>query len=184
MKFAKYLFIVVGVIFLTLVAIGIFKTDYQSKASIEINAPQSQVFAVYNNPLLYQHWMTNYQSLEQLEGQINEVGNKHRLNFTTGSGEISSLEQTLLAYKADELVRYSYQNQWLEGTSTAKFEQTDAGSTKINLTLNYTGKGIVQNALLFLLGSTIDEGHQHNLEQLKKLIEESQPEQLEDSSEQ
>ena len=53
MTFVKYFFIVIGVLFLSLVAVGIFKTDYQSKASIEIEAPKDQVFAVYNNPLLF-----------------------------------------------------------------------------------------------------------------------------------
>ncbi|RDX35755.1 SRPBCC family protein [Kangiella sp. HD9-110m-PIT-SAG07] len=179
MKFIKYFFIVIGVILLTLVAIGIFKTDYQSKASVEIEAPQKQVFAVYNNPLLYERWMTNFQSIEQLEGQINEINSKHRLKFTTGSGEITTLEQTLTEYQPSELIRYHYDNQWLKGTSTATFESTGDGSTTINLTLEYTGQGIVQNALLFLLSSTIDQGHQHNLEQLKALIEESKPEGLE-----
>lgn len=179
MKFVKYFFIVIGVILLTLVAIGIFKTDYQSKASIEINAPKQQVFAVYNNPLLYKQWMTNYQGLEQLEGQMNEVGNKHRLSFTTGSGEITTLDQTLLEFKPNELIRYDYENQWLEGTSKATFTDTGNGTTQIDLHLDYTGRGIVQNSLLFLLSSTIDQGHQHNLEQLKKLIEESKPEELE-----
>lgn len=179
MKFVKYFFIVIGVILLTLVAIGIFKTDYQSKASIEIEAPQHQVFAVYNNPLLYTHWMTNYQGLEQLEGQMNEIGNKHRLKFTTGSGEITTLDQTLAEFKANELISYNYENQWLEGTSKATFTDTGNGTTKIDLHLDYSGRGIVQNALLFLLSSTIDQGHQHNLEQLKALIEDSKPEELE-----
>lgn len=183
MKFAKYFFIVVGVILLTLVAIGIFKTDYQSKASVEIEAPQHQVFAVYNNPLLYKRWMTNYQGFEQLEGQLNDIGNKHRLKFTTGSGEITTLDQTLAEFTPNELISYHYQNQWLEGTSTATFTDTGNGTTRIDLRLDYTGRGIVQNSLLFLLSSTIDQGHQYNLEQLKSLIEESKPEELEHSAE-
>ncbi|GAA4344766.1 SRPBCC family protein [Kangiella taiwanensis] len=183
MKFAKYFFIVVGVILLTLVAIGIFKTDYQSKASVEIEAPQHQAFAVYNNPLLYKRWMTNYQGFEQLEGQLNDIGNKHRLKFTTGSGEITTLDQTLAEFTPNELISYNYQNQWLEGTSTATFTDTGNGTTRIDLRLDYTGRGIVQNSLLFLLSSTIDQGHQYNLEQLKSLIEESKPEELEYSAE-
>ncbi|GAA4358696.1 SRPBCC family protein [Kangiella marina] len=183
MKFVKYFFIVIGVILLTLVAIGIFKTDYQSKASIEINAPKHQVFAVYNNPLLYKRWMTNFQALEQLEGQMNEIGNKHRLKFTTGSGEITTLDQTLVEFKPSELIRYNYDNQWLEGTSNATFVDTGNGTTTIDLRLDYTGRGIVQNALLFLLSSTIDQGHQYNLEQLKTLIEESKPDELEYTTE-
>ena len=183
MKFVKYFFIVIGVILLTLVAIGIFKTDYQSKASIEIEAPQHQVFAVYNNPLLYKHWMTNFQGLEQLEGQMNELGNKHRLKFTTGSGEITTLEQTLVEFNPSELISYNYENQWLEGTSKATFVDTGNGTTRIDLQLDYTGRGIVQNSLLFLLSSTIDQGHQHNLEQLKVLIEESKPEELDYTTE-
>ena len=179
MTFVKYFFIVIGVLFLSLVAVGIFKTDYQSKASIEIEAPKDQVFAVYNNPLLYKRWMSNFQGIEQLEGQPNAIGNKHRLKFNTETGEITTLDQTLTEYQADQKIVYKYENQWLEGINTATFTSNNKGLTRIELRLNYSGRGIVQNALLFLMGSSVDKGHQQNLGQLKSLIEESKPQALE-----
>ena len=183
MKFVKYFFIVVGLLFLSLVAVGIFKTDFQSQASVEINAPQKQVFAVYNNPLLYKRWMSNFQAIEQLEGEPNTIGNKHRLKFNTETGEITTLDLTLKEYQPTELIIYNYENQWLIGTNKASFSGTEQGKTKLQLKLDYNGKGIVQNALLFLMGSSIDKGHQQNLEKLKQLIEQSKPEELSDSEE-
>jgi len=178
MNFVKYFFIIVGVLFLSLVAVGIFKTDFQSQASIEIDAPKEQVFKVYHNPLLYKRWLSNFQSIEQLEGKPNSIGNTQKLMFNSQTGEVTSLEQTLKELKPGTVIVYDYHNQWLEGTSKAIFSDTTEGKTKIELTLNYSGKGIVQNALLFLMGSSIDKGHQQNLEQLKLLIEESKPDDL------
>lgn len=181
MKFVKYFFIVIGILFLSLVAVGIFKTDYQSQASVEIDAPKQQVFAVYNNPLLYKRWMSNFQAIEQLEGEPNTIGNKHRLTFNTQTGEVTTLDQTLTEIKSGELITYNYENQWLEGTNKATFTSDTQGKTTIELTLDYSGRGIVQNALLFLMGSSIDKGHQQNLEKLKTLIEQSKPEELHDN---
>lgn len=178
MKVVKYFFIFIGVLLLTLVAIGIFKTDFKSQASVVIDAPKKQVFAVYNNPLLYKQWMSNFHSIEQLEGQPNKVGNKHRLTFTTATEEVTTLDQTLAEIISGELIVYNYDNQWLKGTSTTVFNTTENGQTKIELSLEYSGKGIVQNALLFLMSSSVDKGHQHNLTQLKQLIESSSPDEL------
>ncbi|AOE49058.1 SRPBCC family protein [Kangiella sediminilitoris] len=178
MNIIKYVFIFIGVLLLSLVAVGIFKTDYHSQASVMIDAPQKQVFAVYNNPLLYKQWMSNFHSYEQLEGKPNEIGNKQRLTFTTGTEEVTTLEQTLTAMTQDELLSYNYSNQWLEGQSTASFQQTENGQTQVSLTLDYSGKGIVQNALLFLMSSSVDKGHQQNLEKLKSMIENSAPDKL------
>lgn len=179
MKFLKYCLLIIGVLFLALVAVGIFKTNFESKASIEINAPQSQVFAVYNNPLLYKRWMSNFEAIEQLDGTPNSIGNKHRLKFTTETGEITTLDKTLAQYQSPELVAYDYENQWLTGSSEARFSNTETGTTRIDLDLTYSGQGIVQNSLLFLMGSSIDQGHQVNLEQLKALIEQSAPDSME-----
>lgn len=180
MKFIKYFLIFIGVLFLTLVAVGIFKTNFHSSAAITIDAPRSQVFAVYNSPLLYERWMSNFHAIEQLEGQPNAIGNKHRLKFTTETGEITTLDQTLAELNNGEQIVYHYENQWLKGTSTTTFGTTENNQTQIELVLDYSGQGIVQNALLFLMGSSIDKGHQQNLEQLKALIEESQAEALAD----
>ncbi|WP_223668755.1 SRPBCC family protein [Kangiella shandongensis] len=178
MKIVKYFFIFIGVLLLTLVAIGIFKTDFKSQASVVIDAPKKQVFAVYHSPLLYKQWMSNFHSIEQLEGQPNEIGNKHRLTFTAATEEVTTLDQTLAEIVSGERIVYHYDNQWLKGTSTTQFSTVDNDQTKVDLTLEYSGKGIVQNALLFLMSSSVDKGHQHNLEQLKKLIESSSPDEL------
>lgn len=180
MKFLKYFLLIIGVLFLALIAVGIFKTNFESKASIQIKASQSQVFAVYNNPLLYKRWMSNFEAIEQVDGKPNTIGNKNRLEFTTETGEITTLDQTLTQYKPPELVAYNYENQWLKGSSEVHFSTTETGTTRIEIMLTYSGQGIVQNSLLFLMGSSIDQGHQTNLEQLKVLIEESAPDSIEE----
>lgn len=177
MNFLKYFLIFIGVLFLSLIAVGIFKTNFQSTASINIEADKSQVFGVYNNPLLYNRWVSNFQAIEQVEGQPNEIGNKHRLIFNTETGERTTLDKTLKTYKPDDLIVYDYNNQWLKGTSKTTFTESN-GTTTLTIELNYSGQGIVQNSLLFLMGSSIDTGHQTNLEQLKDLIEQSQADAL------
>lgn len=76
MKVLKYGFIFIGTLFMVLVAIGIFKRNFESNSSVTIDAPVEQVFAVYNNPLLLNHWIAEFHSIENVSGSLNEVGDR------------------------------------------------------------------------------------------------------------
>ena len=178
MKIFKTVFLIIGVLFLTLVAIGIFKREFSSQASISINAPVDRVFAVYNNPFLLHHWLDNFHSIENISGQPNQVGSKWRLHFKDQEGDLATVDETLIDYQANKLIAFDYSNQWLDGKHQAIFEPDTKAQTRITIQQNYSGKGIVQNAMLFLMGHHIDESNQKNLQQLKVLIEQAQADNL------
>lgn len=178
MKVLKYGFIFVGTLFLILVAIGIFKRDFDSKASVTINAPVQQVFSVYTNPLLLNHWLAEFDSLENISGSLNEIGSEWNMNYKSAEGNLISMKHTLTSYSANQQIGYDYTNQWLTGQTVVTFEATSDKTTTVNMVQQYSGKGIVQNAILFLIQGSIEEVNQANLERLKKLIEETSPDEL------
>lgn len=178
MKFLKYIFIFIGTLFLILVAIGIFKRDFDSKASVIIEAPVQQTFAVYTNPLLLNHWLAEFHSLENVSGSLNEVDSEWTMNYKSAEGSLIKMQHTLTSYVANKQVGYDYANEWLTGQTTVTFEATDNNTTTLTMVQQYSGKGIVQNAILFLIQGSIEEVNQGNLEKLKKLIEETSPDEL------
>jgi len=183
MKVLKYGFILIGTLFMVLVAIGIFKRDFESKASVTIEAPAAQVFAVYNNPLLLNHWVAEFHSIENISGSLNELGSQWQMNYQSTEGTPIKMQHTLTSYIANQQVGYDYANEWLTGKTLVSFEATDNGTTSVSMVQQYSGKGIVQNAILFLIQGSIEEVNQSNLEQLKKLIESTHPDKLEDEDE-
>lgn len=183
MKVLKYGFIFIGTLFMVLVAIGIFKRNFESNSSITIDAPVEQVFAVYNNPLLLNHWIAEFHSIENVSGSLNEVGSQWQMNYQSAEGTPITMQHTLTSYTANQQVGYDYSNEWLTGTTQVIFEGSDNKSTIVTMNQKYSGKGIVQNAILFLIQGSIEEVNQSNLEQLKKLIESTHPDKLEDDDE-
>lgn len=183
MKVLKYGFIAIGTALMVLVAIGIFKRDFDSKASVTIDAPVTQVFAVYNNPLLLNHWVAEFHSIENISGSLNEIGSQWQMNYQSTEGTPIKMQHTLTSYVANQQVGYDYSNEWLTGQTLVTFEGVDGQSTTVTMVQQYSGKGIVQNAILFLIQGSIEEVNQSNLEQLKKLIESTHPGKLEDEDE-
>lgn len=183
MKVLKYGFIFIGTLFMVLVAIGIFKRDFDSKASVTIEAPVEQTFAVYNNPLLLNHWLAEFHSIENASGSLNEVGSSWKMNYQSTEGNLITMQHTLTSYIANQQVGYDYSNEWLTGKTVVTFEANNDGTTSVTMVQQYSGKGIVQNAILFLIQGSIEEVNQSNLEQLKKLIESTHPDKLEDEDE-
>ena len=183
MKVLKYIFIAIGTLFLVLVAIGIFKRDFSSKASVTINAPVEQVFSVYNNPLLLSHWLADFNSLENISGSLNEIGSVWKVNYQSAEGNVISMQHTLTGYESNQTVSYNYENEWLKGSTLVLFESIDDNTTEVTMTQEYSGKGIVQNMILFLIEGSIEEANQRNLDSLKKLIESTQADELNDQDE-
>ncbi|MHC9511537.1 SRPBCC family protein [Kangiella sp. M94] len=178
MKFLKYGFIFIGTLFMVLVAIGIFKRDFDSKASVTIDAPVQQVFAVYNNPLLLNHWLAEFHSLENVSGSLNEVGSEWTMNYKSAEGNLIKMQHTLTSYVANQQISYDYANEWLTGQTTVTFEPADNNTTTVTMVQQYSGKGIVQNAILFLIQGSIEDVSQSNLESLKKLIERTEADEM------
>ncbi|MCW8857681.1 MAG: SRPBCC family protein [Kangiella sp.] len=178
MKVLKYGFIFIGTLFLILVAIGIFKRNFDSKASVTIEAPVQQTFAVYTNPLLLNHWLAEFHSLENVSGSLNEVGSEWTMNYKSAEGNLIKMQHTLTSYVANQQVGYDYANEWLTGQTMVTFEAIDDKTTNVTMVQQYSGKGIVQNAILFLIQGSIEEVNQSNLESLKKLIEGTQADEL------
>ncbi len=61
--------------------------------------------------------------------------------------------------------------QWLNGQTVITFEAVDDNTSSMTMVQQYSGNGIVQNAILFLIQSSIEDVSQSNLDSLKKLIE-------------
>lgn len=183
MKVLKYGFIFIGTLFMVLVAIGIFKRNFESNSSVTIEAPVEQVFVVYNNPLLLNHWVAEFHSIENISGSLNEVGSQWQMNYQSAEGTPIKMQHTLTSYIASQQVGYNYENEWLTGQTLVTFEAQDKQTTSITITQQYSGKGIIQNAILFLIQGSIEEVNQTNLEQLKKLIESTHPDKLQDDDE-
>lgn len=178
MKFLKYGFILIGTLFMVLIAIGIFKRNFDSKASVTIEAPVQQVFSVYTNPLLLNHWLAEFHSIENISGSLNEIGSQWSVNYTSAEGNPVSIKHTLTAYAANQKIGYDYDNEWLTGQTIVTFEAVDDNTTTMTMVQQYSGKGIVQNTILFLIQGSIEEVSQSNLESLKKLIEGTHPDKL------
>lgn len=178
MKFLKYGFILIGTLFLVLIAIGIFKRDFDSKASVTIEAPVQQVFSVYNNPLLLNHWLAEFHSLENVSGSLNEEGSEWTMNYKSAEGSLIKMQHTLTSYVANQTIGYDYANEWLTGQTVITFEAVDDNTTSMTMVQQYSGNGIVQNAILFLIQGSIEDVSQSNLESLKKLIESTNPDKL------
>ena len=179
MKILKAIFLIIGILFLTLVAIGIFKRDFTSQATIDINAPVDQTFAIYNNPFLLNRWLTDFKSMENISGKLNQVGSQWKLTFNNQNGDDVIVNETITAFVQDKRITFDYDNIWLTGHNETVFESLSANKTKITLTQEYSGKGIIQNAMFFLMSSHVDNLNQQNLEQLKSLIEQSRAEDFE-----
>ncbi|NVK23043.1 MAG: SRPBCC domain-containing protein [Kangiellaceae bacterium] len=179
MKILKAMFLLVGVLFLSLVAVGIFKRDFESQVAIEIDAPISQTFAVYNNPFMLNRWLTDFKSLEKVSGELNQVGSQWKLIFDTQNNEEVILRQTITQFEPEHIIAFGYDNIWLSGHNITRFEALASDKTQVTITQNYSGKGIVQNAMLFLMSHHVNNMNQQNLKQLKGLIEQSTPETLE-----
>ena len=115
MKFLKYGFIFIGTLFMILIAIGVFKRDFDSKASVTIQAPIADVFATYNNPQYWNQWQAEFDSFELINGSLTEVGSKWLMNYQSGQDNSISMQHTLTAFMNNQKVAYDYENEWLAG---------------------------------------------------------------------
>lgn len=182
-QFFKYLFVIVGLIAVAILLVGSLNNRFENKSEVTIDARASKVFAVYNNPLLMNHWIKDFKSLEKTSGQLNQIGSQWLISFKSKTKEAVTLEKTLREFKADSLLKYDYQNAWLQGSESISFNRPTPTTTQVTLTQSYAGTGILKNAFFYFMQDGVAQANQSNLERFKKLVEDTQADELLDDQE-
>lgn len=175
-QFLRYLFVAIGFIAISLTIIGLVNTSFSNSAIVTIKERAHKVFAVYNNPLLMNHWLKDFKSAEKTQGKLNQVGSQWLISFKSKGKEAVTLQKTLKEFKLNQQISYDFQNNWLSGRETISFTRNNPTSTVLTLEQRYSGTGILQNAFFFFMQDGIAQANQKNLERLKKLVEDSKVE--------
>ena len=169
MKTIKIVLIALLSVIVGFVCIGILNSEQEFENQVIVNRPVADCFAVFNNEANMGKWMDNFEQIEKISGNPNEVGSKYKLVFVDGAEEMALFE-TLTAFKENELFSFDYDNDLITGHVDVHF--VAAGSaTKIIARSRYSANGFFMQCLFPFFQGTMQQQSQKNYDQLRELIE-------------
>ncbi|MEO5569360.1 MAG: SRPBCC family protein [Bacteroidia bacterium] len=170
-KFLKYFVIVIVLIVVIFFSLGLLFRSHQYTISTTVNAPVEKTFAIFNDTTKLHEWLTGFKYMENIRGKPNEVGSKWKVVFVDHGKEIS-MNETVTAFKQDELVSFNIANDFMKSKNEIRFIPK-GNSTEIIAKVSYRGTHIIQKSILTLFSGSVKKQQEESYILLKQLVERS-----------
>jgi ligand-binding SRPBCC domain-containing protein len=142
------------------------------KVTTTINAPVEIVWDKLMDPENLKHWVTGFQSVEHLTGNIGEAGSTSKLRFMERGKEVEILE-TVLSCKPCQ--QYTSSMEHSSFTAESDFRLVSFGHrTDLVQTVNFRPKSFLMKLLLPIVKGAMKKRNLNELSRLKDFIETKQ----------
>lgn len=170
-KFLKYFLIVVVLIVGIFFSLGLLFRQHEYTIITTVNAPVEKTFAVFNDTTKLKEWLTGLKSMENISGKLYEVGSKWKIVFDDHGEEIS-MNETITAFKENELVSFDIENDFIKSINEVRFVPK-GNMTEVIAHVHYNGTGIFQKSILALFSGMVKKQQEESYNLFKQLVERS-----------
>ena len=139
--------------------------------TILIQAPVQRVWDIFMDPGYLQFWLTNFVSIEPLEGLPGEPGSTSRLIVNERGREIVVIEK-VVDMVPQEFYAFTMTNPDFEAINELRFT-TEASGTLITQTSQFLPKGFFMKMMMPMLKGEMKKRMSNELQKLKQVIENS-----------
>jgi hypothetical protein len=140
----------------------------KSIVSVDIDAPQQQVAALFTDPGYSTEWMDDIERCEPLSGQPGTPGSRYRLVPKRGS---LSFTATVISRELPDDVRLSLDGDHVTVDVHGMLSPLPDGGTKLVSEEDFEFKGALRKALGLLAKPAIHGTHRRHLEAFKRFAE-------------
>ena len=175
MKFLKYLLYIIIALVVLFFAMGLLKPKVEYGATITVDKPVAEAWAVGQDDTKYDKWLDGFKSMELTEGNKGEVGSKYKIVVNPGNGqEDFEMIETLKEIRENEYVDMHFDSESMIFNQKMFFSEEN-GKTTIKTESDVAGKGLVTKSMMAVMGmfGAFEQQEQKNMDNLKKLIEEN-----------
>ncbi|MCB0762288.1 MAG: SRPBCC family protein [Flavobacteriales bacterium] len=139
------------------------------ESEVQVDAPQGYSWSVFQDPSHMRTWLSGFQRIEMVDGQIGQPGSSYDI-IAVDHGEEIVIRQTIISIRPPEQFTYSMSNEFIEG-STEILVTTEGQKSKFSVKTTFEGTSPIKNLLVHLSSSHLATDDQANWDRLKHLIE-------------
>ncbi len=141
------------------------------ECSTEINAPISEVVALFNNPDYYKEWQDGFISYEPISGTPRTTGAKAKINFVSGSHKIELTETIEEMNLPKEMIAF-YEHKHGANTMITRFKELPGDHTLYVTGVGYMkAKGLMPKLMSMFAADMMKKQNQKWVDQFKAFVE-------------
>jgi hypothetical protein len=141
------------------------------ECSTEINAPISEVVALFNNPDYYKEWQDGFVSYEPLRGTPRTAGAKAKINFVN-SGHKIELTETIEEMNLPKEMIVFYEHKHGANTMITRFKELPGDHTLYVTGVGYMKtKGLMPKLMAMFSSGMMKKQNQKWVDQFKAFVE-------------
>ena len=137
--------------------------------SITINSEASKVWTIFTNPKQMPLWMSNFHSIETIEGEAEAVGSIHKVTFKE-NGKLTTFTEKVTNVRKHELYAFTMEHPALESHVVVRLKSSN-GKTLLSQEVNMKAKKLSWKLLLPLMKKQMLKRQNGDFEKLKSLAE-------------
>ncbi len=168
----KILFALVGIALALLISIsimGLANPELKFKTEISVNAPKAWSFEILTDTTFFKYWVTNFKSIEMIEGKKDSVGSRYLLKVVDDGTEYD-MYKTVTGFIQDDYYAYHLENDVMDSYVEINLK-IDKNKTDIKVLNRVSGKNIFRRALFTFYLSYFKSKDQEQYNRLRDFIE-------------
>jgi len=145
------------------------------ECSAEINAPISEVVALFNNPAYFKEWQDGFVSYEPISGTPRATGSKAKVKFVNNGHNIEMTETIEEMNLPKEMIAF-YEHKHGANTMIARFKELPGEHTLYVTGVGFMKtKGLMPKLMSVFTSNMIKKQNQKWVDQFKAFVEKSKP---------
>lgn len=170
-KLFRFLLIFLFIAPILFVGFGLLKSSFQYTNAVTINASKEEVWSVLTDPNQAQDWIETLDKKEILEGELNAIGSKSKLYFSSAQGDKPvTIVEEITAFEPNRRFTFDMSTEIFTGSTDISLK-TKAGKTELTAVHTVSGKAVYWRSLLFLMKGNLAKQNQLSYDKLKLLLE-------------
>lgn len=169
MKYLKYILIVIVVLLLAFFGRGLMTPSISYDSEVTVNKSVEESWAVMSDQSRVTEWLKEIKRFEAVSGTPNTVGAVTNI-YVENEGQEMVMQETITAIEEFEKIAMTFTMDFMDMNYEMVLEEIEDG-TKIKSNSVVKGNGFFAKAMVAWMGGPMKEQEDHNLNNLKSVIE-------------
>lgn len=171
MKILKYTALVIVILISVFFGKGLLTPSVSYECQVEVNKPANVCWAVMSDESTLPKWIDGFKRTELISGKKGDVGAVSKMYVTEGGEEVM-MEETITVSIPNQKMAMNFNMDFMNMEYEMIFNE-EGDKTKIITKSTTIGNGVFAKSIISFMPSAMKEQETKNLNNLKKLIEES-----------
>lgn len=172
MRYLKYFLYFLFALISVLLIVGLIVKKIEYSASITVDKPVKEVWAVYQDENKMKEWLEGFETIELVKGNKNEIGSEYLVKINQ-EGQVIEMKEILNDFEEFKNVNFDFDNDFMLMNYDVEFSENQ-GTTTIKTHSIVKGHGIMMRAFMPFIKSSMIAQEEKNLAALKEVIEANQ----------